>query len=295
MADRGYLARRRLGGAALRLAGRLDRRHHISLEYPPTAEYRQRWGHGRPSHPQLTELLASHAGAYRATLEMIAGHRAALLEIPLRSSDPLEPHWLNAWQPGLDAAALYGFVRSREPARYVEVGSGMSTRFAARAVRDGATSTRITSIDPMPRNEIDSICDEIVRAPLESLDPQWFDGLSAGDVLFVDNSHRVFLNSDVTAFFLDVLPRLAHGVLVGVHDVMLPDDYLPEWSDWHFSEQYLLAAWLLGGAARMRPVLAAWYASVHGEAAGILAPLWGDPRMEGVDNRGFAFWFEVAE
>ncbi len=32
-----------------------------------------------------------------------------------------------------------------------------------------------------------------------------------------------------------------------VHDIFLPDDYPPEWADRYYSEQYLLAAWLLGG------------------------------------------------
>ena len=42
-------------------------------------------------------------------------------------------------------------------------------------------------------------------------------------MVFVDNSHRVFMNSDVTACVLDVLPELSSGVLVGIHYILLPD------------------------------------------------------------------------
>ena len=39
---------------------------------------------------------------------------------------------------------------------------------------------------------------------------------------FTTGSHRVFQNSDVTAFFLDVLPRLKPGILVHIHDIFCP-------------------------------------------------------------------------
>ena len=45
-------------------------------------------------------------------------------------------------------------VRSLRPRRIVEVGSGHSTRFLARAVADGGLDTRITAIDPRPRASI---------------------------------------------------------------------------------------------------------------------------------------------
>ena len=64
-------------------------------------------------------------------------------------------------------------------------------------------------------------------------------------MLFIDSSHRSFTNSDVTAFYLDILPRLKSGVLIHIHDVFLPYDYPPEWSDRFYNEQYLLACVLL--------------------------------------------------
>jgi hypothetical protein len=121
-----------------------------------------------------------------------------------------------------------------------------------------------------------------------------FESLGSGDVLFLDGSHRVFTGSDATVFFCDLLPALAPGVLVGVHDVYLPDDYPEDIAERHYSEQYLLAALLLGEPSWLRLELAADYASKRPELARILDPLWSRPELAGVQTHGVAFWFETA-
>src|SRR5439155_19687885 len=125
--------------------------------------------------------------------------------------------------------------------------------------RDGAISMEIVSIDPCPRREIDAISEHVIRQPLECVDLNVFGRLQAGDIVFLDGTHHVFMNSDVSVFFLDVLPTLPPGVLVGIHDIHLPDDYRPEHADRHYSEQYLLAAVVLGEPTSIRPVLPRWY------------------------------------
>ncbi|MEX2622976.1 MAG: hypothetical protein WD651_04560, partial [Acidimicrobiia bacterium] len=98
---------------------------------------RPRWGFDRPTHPELTDLAEAGRERYAATLGRILAHADALRAIPVRpSGTPQEPHWLNGFLPGLDAAAIYTFMAERRPARYVEIGSGNSTRFTARAIRD---------------------------------------------------------------------------------------------------------------------------------------------------------------
>jgi hypothetical protein len=200
---------------------------------------------------------------------------------------------VNEWFLGLDTASLYSCVRRWRPSQYVEVGSGSSTAVAARAIRDGRLLTSITSIDPAPRREIDDICDEVVRKPLELANLDVFSNLVAGDIVFFDGSHRVFTNSDVAVFYLDVLPGLPDGVLVGIHDVLWPDDYLPEWSDYWWSELYVFGAMLLAEPSWLHPLLACNYVSQTHELAKILDPLWDEPRLEEVDRRGFSFWLTV--
>src|SRR5262249_13315340 len=159
---------------------------------------------------------------YAARLDRFVALADPLAGIPLRG-DPADgaPYWDNGWLPPLDALGLYGFLAEHNPRRYVEVGSGNSTRFARRAIADPRLSTRITSIDPAPRAHIDPLCDVVVRQPLERADLGLFADLAAGDVVFLDGSHRAFMGSDVTVFFFEVLPRLPAGVLVHVHDIVL--------------------------------------------------------------------------
>lgn len=277
--------------AALRTVERLSSRHHIALDYRPTSANRPRYGHGKPEHQRVKEILASRDADYRRVLEDLSQYEGDLVAIARDSHEPTEPQWLNEWLPGLDGAALYGFVRSREPRNYVEIGSGMSTKFVHRAMRDGELTTRLTSIDPHPRAEIDQLCDELIRLPLEEVDVSLFTRLTPGDVIFFDGSHRVFMNSDATVFFLEVIPALASGVLVGIHDILLPADYWPEWSYRYYSEQYLLAAYLLGGSKYIAPVLPCYYASRHAELKQILAPMWRQSHFAGVDPSGSSFWF----
>jgi len=255
----------------------LKRQQLVFIDYPvrPAARY----GYGKPPHPKLCELIAKDRAGYQATLEKFWEFKDALLKIPAQPSSPLEPAWVNGWLAPFDLASLYCLVALNHPQRYLEIGSGESTRVARRAVRDQKLRTRIISIDPQPRGEIDSLCETIIRQPLESVELSVFDQLAPGDILFIDSSHRVFTNSDVTVVFLDVLPRLAPGVLVHLHDIFLPYDYPPEWRDRYYSEQYLLAAVLLGQSARFRIALPNAFVSHDGELSAVLAPLWHDPRF----------------
>jgi hypothetical protein len=266
--------------------------HFIQLPHPPSAEDKPRYGYGRPPHRRLSELLSKHDSEYFEALRRLEAYADDWFAIPLDETRPDEPHWRNGFLFGIDGVALYGFTRERSPRRYIEVGSGNSTLFVDRARRDGATNTEIISIDPDPRREIDSICDRVIRLPLESTDLELFEGLQDGDMVFVDGTHRVFMNSDVNVFFLDVLPELPPGVLVGIHDIQLPYDYPPAHADRYCSEQYLLAALLLGEPDWMRPVLPCWYVSCHAELAGLVESL--TPKVDFHEGlHGATFWLST--
>jgi hypothetical protein len=236
----------------------------------------------------LAEIVAGAEPEYRNSLQLIASFTDDLA----RSADVLP--WRNTLLPGLDAAAIYAFIRSRQPATYFEIGSGISTQFARRAIVDGGLPTRIVAVDPSPRTSVDELCDVLMREPLELADPRLFEALRPGDIVFFDGSHRVFTGSDAAVFFLELLPQIAPGVLVGIHDVYLPDDYPASVSGRHYSEQYLLAALLLGEPAWLRLVLAADYASKRRELATELDALWIRQELKGVEQHGVALWFEVS-
>ncbi|HYL25691.1 MAG TPA: class I SAM-dependent methyltransferase, partial [Burkholderiales bacterium] len=149
---------------------------------------------------------------------------------------PPAPRWDQDWFPRLDAAAAYAMVRMTRPARIVEVGSGHSTRFLARAVRDGGLGTQITAIDPAPRASISGLQVRCLRQPVQACALEVFN-LAPGDILFIDSSHQLKPGSDVE-FLLDrVLPRLASGVRIHFHDIFLPDEYPAQWAWRRYNEQ----------------------------------------------------------
>lgn len=266
---------------------------------------RPRWGHGAPRHRALHDVLNQGRVRYSDVVDQLAQHRQVLHQIPIRpsSTDPT-PFWANGWFTALDAASLVSFVLTRKPQRYMEIGSGYSTLFCRHAVKVGNLGTSITSIDPRPRAGIDELCDHNIRKPLEGCDLGVFDELQKGDLLFFDGSHRIFTNSDVTVFFLEVLPRIRPGVLIHVHDIFLPDDYPPEWNDRLYSEQYLIAAMLLYGRPGIEIILPNYFVCTDDELGPRVREIFRSPDR-GPDipflyktkaaSPGASFWFETLE
>jgi len=112
-------------------------------------------------------------------------------------NEPPEPRWNQVWFPRLDAAAAYALVHRERPGRIVEIGSGHSTRFLARAIRDGGLATQLTSVDPEPRAVIDGLNIQVHRQTIHAVAADIFSDLASGDFLFVDSSHILMPGSDV--------------------------------------------------------------------------------------------------
>jgi Methyltransferase domain len=174
----------------------------------------------------------------------------------------LEPHlaefeppggyvWDNGMYGRIEADVLYALVRNARPRRIIELGSGYSTLIIADALRRNTLDgfpCRYTVFDPFARDFIraratglDLRNDSAADVPLDV-----FRELGEDDILFVDTTHTVKLGSEVNYIVLDVLPCLAPGVLVHVHDIFLPYEYprgfFEHRSFW--AEQYLLQAFL---------------------------------------------------
>jgi hypothetical protein len=171
-------------------------------------------------------------------LKLIEGYAAELEAI---GSEPAPaPRWNQDWFPRLDAAAAYAMVRSTRPRRIVEVGCGHSTRFLARAVRDGGLDTRITAIDPQPRASLAGLEVDWIKLPVQRVAA--FPALGPGDILFIDSSHQLKPGSDVDFLLNAVLPLLPAGVRVHFHDIFLPHGYPEDWAWRRYNEQAAVAA-----------------------------------------------------
>jgi len=207
-----------------------------------------------PGYPELEPLFAAAEPAFREVLAAI--DRYGDMVGRFNGAQPPLPRWHQDWFPGLDGAAAYALVRETRPGRIVEIGSGHSTRFLARAVVDGGLATEMLCIDPAPRADIAALEGELAlrlrRGTLQQVGVEALPALGPGDMLVIDSSHLALPGTDVDLLFGRVLPRLPAGVLVHVHDVFLPDSYPPDWAWRHYAEQMVVAGWLAGGGLRLR-------------------------------------------
>lgn len=165
--------------------------------------------------------------------------------IPKTATARGEPHLENTWFTDGDARAAYGIVAARRPKRIIEIGSGNSTMFMRRAIKDFSLDTKIISIDPAPREEVDAICDTVIRMSVLDVDLELFKQLEPGDILFHDGSHLTFNGTDTVRLFLEIWPLVAPGVLLHIHDISLPFEYTGSFDKRGYSEQYMLATALL--------------------------------------------------
>ena len=106
-------------------------------------------------------------------------------------------------------------------------------------------------IEPYEAPWLEAAGAKVMRQRVEALDPSLFSALQSGDILFIDSSHVIRPQGDVVYLFLRILPSLASGVMVHVHDIFTPRDYPAEWLAkrvWLWNEQYLLEGLLSGGS-----------------------------------------------
>jgi predicted O-methyltransferase YrrM len=194
------------------------------------------------AYEALRARFDAAAPAFRAHLAHIDALGA---DLDALRGPPPEPRFDQGWFPRLDAAALYTLVREARPERIVEVGSGHSTRFLARAIRDGALAAHLTAIDPEPRADLGGLAVTLLRQTLQDAGLAPFAGLAAGDLILVDSSHVLMPGTDVDILLNHVVPALPRGTLVGFHDIFLPDAYPPAWPFTVYNEQNAVAPLLL--------------------------------------------------
>jgi hypothetical protein len=151
----------------------------------------------------------------------------------------------------LDCRALFVFLTELKPRRFIEIGSGFSTLLTAHVNRTFLNNSMdFVCIEPFPRpflkNRIEGIS-EFMEQQVQDVEFDVFDKLEAGDILFIDSSHVVKTGSDAQHIYLKILPRLKSGVIVHIHDIFLPNDYLKQWAideNRSWNEQYIVQAML---------------------------------------------------
>jgi methyltransferase family protein len=154
------------------------------------------------------------------------------------------------------AASTHLMLRHFKPKRLMEIGSGFSSRVMSQAMIMNQQETgelgQYLIVDPYPGDVVKQGLpgvSEVVTERVELMPLSFFESLSDGDILFIDSGHCVRIGGDVNFLFLEVLPRLAPGVLVHVHDIPMPYEYTQALSTnpsfrMFWTESYLLQAFL---------------------------------------------------
>ncbi len=112
---------------------------------------------------------------------------------------------------------------------------------------------RVTCIEPYPRPFLDNLSgvadlrvEKVQDTPIEV-----FAELQESDILFIDTSHTVKTGGDVNWIYHEIIPRLAPGVVIHLHDIFLPREYPESWvmERWGWNEAYLVRSFLSFNAA----------------------------------------------
>ena len=175
-----------------------------------------------------------------------------LLKFPITRVNDNEFFYDNDSYRSGDAEYLYNMIRHFKPKRIIEIGCGYSTLMARNAITlneidNSEYSCHHICIEPYEQPWLEKIKVELIRERVEFIDKSFFQKLESNDILFIDSSHIIRPQGDVLFEFLELLPTLKSGVLIHVHDIFTPKDYLDEWvykKHYLWNEQYLLEAFL---------------------------------------------------
>ncbi len=220
------------------------------------------------SRRELPGVNLNIAGAVQTLSQL--GRFAPELDVIPYDQNLDAPFWFNnASFTDFDAAALYAMLRELKPRRYIEVGCGFSSLVSAAALQrnlEEGHACRPTYIDPAPRLDLRDKLGrgEFLLQPIQDVPLSRFRELERGDILFIDTSHVLKLQGDVEYELTQILPSLAEGVWVHVHDIFTPYDYPEDWLTkamrFAGNEQYALEC-LLSGGDRFRvelPLFCLW-------------------------------------
>lgn len=242
--------------------------------------------------------LFDHDKHQNSYSESVAAAMPGILMLPVKETDQVTPYLDNYYFGVFDAAVLAATMQIFKPSKIVEIGSGISTKYMKLFKDKFSLSTQIICIDPYPRSEIDSVADKIIKQPLENVINDGLFQLQNGDILFLDGSHYTYQGNDTLMFFFNILPAIPSGVIIHIHDIYLPFDYPENVAKQLWTEQYLLAAMLLGGFKGYEAIYPAYYMSQTNEfikkhLAGVAAELQTKNFSLRADHTaGYSFWFK---
>jgi hypothetical protein len=157
-----------------------------------------------------------------------------------------------------DAIVLQAMIRHYMPRRMIEIGSGYCSACSVDTIDTFLHGEcRVTFIEPYPERlrlllGARIAGTRVLDIPVQQAPPGIFEELEAGDILFIDSTHVLRTGSDVCFELFEILPRLASGVAVHIHDMFWPFEYPGDWilkENRSWNELYAVRAFLTGNDA----------------------------------------------
>lgn len=153
-------------------------------------------------------------------------------KFPFYKRKDIEFYFKNSSYESGDAEYLYNIIRYFKPKRSVEIGSGFSTLMTQNSIKENAVEDvnyKYICIEPYEMPWLNELNVEPIREKVEDLEVSFFEQLEKGDLLFIDSSHIIRPQGDVLFEYLEISPTLNSDVMVHIHDVFTPKDYLDDW------------------------------------------------------------------
>ena len=154
------------------LPGSIYAHFAIPLDYLPSRDYRPRWGYSREKIEVLSDWFDEYEDNYTNFLTLMFDQEIDSIAIEYNPENPKTPAFIGGAICAFDSLAIYTMLSVNEPKIFCEIGSGMTTLFAKQAILDKKLKTKVISIDPEPRQYVDDLCDQVIREPLENIDPK---------------------------------------------------------------------------------------------------------------------------
>jgi len=229
--------------------------------------------------PSIIRHLQRMGKQYGRALRQIAETPPGSINEPRFAEGELQ-HW--------DGAALYYLVRYAQPGKIVEIGSGSSTRWMRRAIRDGNLDTKIVVVDAKVKDSwTPAVADTIIEAHFEDV---WNDPrikLEPNDMLFYSGSHHVVPGSDLVMLVNEYIARAPSNIWIQFHDAFLPDDGPPSVRQANVMESYIVYTMLAYGNFEI--VLPVW-ALRAGSGYDIAKTAGQILHIPGVEQAGHSTW-----
>jgi len=238
------------------------------------------WLKSQPINKDIPGIDTNEAGQLDL-LRRIALYGERCESWPEKQTDKCRYYYGNLMYSHGDAAMLITMLSELKPARVMEIGSGFSSALMLdfdEFYTEG-DPVNFSFIEPndqrlklLLRNQESA---NLISRPVQELNLDDFKVLQAGDILFIDCSHITKIGSDVNFIYHRVLPALAPGVWVHIHDIFGDFEYPEHFTRHRFywNEQYLARAFLQFNSAYRIELWGDWLYRHHRETLLAALPL----------------------